>query len=163
MSHWCSRRRLKCILPAAIGLTAVAVWFLSPRATDRELIVETIARGEHGIETKDVKEIMSCIAPDYSDSQNTTRTELLRMAMQWPRVHERGEVTVEDYHLEITPPTATGVFEVTFVLIEGGGARTVMPLTLTMQFGKAWRKWRPVWLIKSVEGYSMDGLMEGVE
>lgn len=145
-----------------MGLGALAVWFLYPRPTDRELIVELIRRGERGIETKQVKEIMSCVAPDYRDSQNVTRTELLRMAMQWARVRERGEVTIEDYQLEITPPTATGSFDVSFVLIGQDAARTTLPMTLMMQFVEQRRGWRRVWLVKSVEGYSMGSMMEGV-
>jgi len=108
MSGRSLRRRLKFILPAALGLIAVAVWFLHPRPTDQQLIAEVVRRGEHGIETKNVKEIMSCVAPDYQDSQNVTRTELLRLVMQWPRVRERGEITLEDYHLDITPPHGHG-------------------------------------------------------
>jgi len=163
MSGRSLRRRLKFILPAALGLIAVAVWFLHPRPTDQQLIAEVVRRGEHGIETKNVKEIMSCVAPDYQDSQNVTRTELLRLVMQWPRVRERGEITLEDYHLDITPPTATGRFDLTFVLTGEGGRRTSLPMQLTMQFEEQPHAWRNVWLVKSVEGYSMGSMMEGVE
>ncbi len=146
-----------------MGLIAVAVWCLHPRPTDQRLIAEVVQRGEHGIETKNVKEIMSCVAPNYQDSQNVTRTELLRMVMQWPRVRERGEITIEDYHLDITPPTATGTFDVTFVLTGEGGRRTPRPMKLTMQFEEQPHVWRNVWLVKSVEGYSMGSMIEGVE
>ena len=162
MSGWSWRRRLRIFLPAALGLLAVAMWFLHPRPTDRELIVDTIRRGEHGLETKNVKEIMSCVAPDYADSQNVTRTELLRMVMQWPRVREKGELTVENYDLEITPPTAQGSFEVTFVLIGPDGKRTTLPMTLTMGFEEQRKGWGRAWLVKSVEGYSMGSMIEGV-
>ena len=151
------------IVLAAVALIAVAVWFLHPRPTDQQLIAEVVRRGEHGIETKNVKEIMSCVAPDYQDSQNVTRTELLRMVMQWPRVRERGEITLEDYHLDITPPTATGTFEVAFVLTGEGGRRTPMPMQLTMQFEEQPHAWRKVWLVKSVEGYSMGSMMDGID
>jgi hypothetical protein len=162
MSGWSWRRRLKVFLPAAVGLIAVAVWFLYPRPTDRELIVDLIRRGEHGIETKNVKEVMSCVAPDYADSQNVTRTELLRMVMQWPRVREKGELTIENYDLEITPPTAKGTFDVTFVLIGQGGTREALPMTLTMQFVEQRKGWSRAWLVQSVEGYSMGSMIEGV-
>jgi hypothetical protein len=157
------RRRLKLVLLAALTLTAVAVWTLYPRPSDADLIAELIRRGEHGIETKNTKEIMGCVAPDYHDSQNVTRTELLRLVMQWARVRERGEVTIEDYHLEITPPSATGTFAVTFVLAGEGGRRTPLPMQLTMQFEEHPHTWRDEWLVRSVEGYSVGSMMEGVE
>lgn len=162
MAGRCRRQGRRLFVPLAIGLIVGLVWLFYPRPTDRELIVGMLWRGEHGLETKDVKEIMSCVAPDYGDSQNTTRTELLRMALQWRRVRERGEVTIESYDLDISPPAAEGTFEVVFVLIGQDGRRTALPMTLTMQFEQCWQRWRKVWLVKSVEGYALDSMMESV-
>ncbi len=152
---------LKLGVPGLLVLATLVVWLVYPRPTDRELVYALLQRGEHGIETKNVREIMGCVSPDYQDREHTY-SELYRMVLGWPRVAERGEVTVENLQLDLGKETGSGTMDVTFVLIEKSGRRTTFPLHLTMTFEKRRQTWHHVWLVKSVGGYDEGTLTEGV-
>ncbi len=156
------RRRLKLVVPGVVLLGAAALWLLSPKPTDREQVLAMIARGEHGLETKNAKEVMSCVAPDYHDSQNATYSELYRGVLQWGRVPMQGDLTIQDYRIDVGRGTGTGRFSVVFVLREKSGHEETFPMQLTMTFEKRRQGWRQVWLVKSVEGYDEGKMIEGV-
>jgi hypothetical protein len=156
------KRGLRLLLLVAAG-AAIGWWFAHPRTTDEELILELVARAEHGVETKSVQEIMDCVAPDYEDETGLTRVDVWRLAMRWARSPERADVVIEEYEVTVTPPTATG-HVVGRVLVEQEGRYTApLNLEVTVEFEKQRRRWRKVWLVKSIseetvaqeyEGYS---------
>ena len=78
------QRGLKIVVLVLVG-TAFGWWLWHPRPTDQELIDELIARAEHGVETKSVDEIMSCLSRDYGGQGDLSREDMWRMAMQWAR------------------------------------------------------------------------------
>jgi hypothetical protein len=143
------KRGLRLLLLVAAGV-AIGWWFAHPRTTEEELILEVVARAEHGVETKSVQEIMDCIAPDYEDEAGLTRVDVWRLAMRWARSPERADVVIEEYEVTVTPPTATGHF-VGRVLVEQEGQYTApLNLDVRVEFEKQRRRWRKVWLVKSV-------------
>ena len=154
-------RRLRIILPVMlIGLAAV--WWQYPRPSDRELIDGVLRRAAQGIETKNVKEIKSCVSPDYQDSEGLTRRQIHRLAMAWAREPETADLTFEDYQVTVAPPEATAEF-IALVTFSGQGARSTMQLQIRMQLHKERRGLRRVWLVRSVEGHQMGRIIEGFE
>jgi hypothetical protein len=114
------------------------------------------------VETKSAKEITSCVSPNYKDSEGLTRTDILRLALQWARMSEQADVTVEDYQLDVTRPTARGTFDVALVLTAQGQAAEPRNIRVTVEFALERRGWRRVWLVRSVEGYDLNGMIEGI-
>jgi len=157
------KRRRKLIVPGVLALGAVAVWLLYPRTSDRELIENLLRRGEHGVETKNAREIMGCVASDYKDSEYTY-SELYRSVLQWCRVSAQAQVTIGDsFELDLEKDRASGTFDVLVELYEQG-QRTAVPLHLRITFVKHWEGWHRVWLVRSVEGYQEEGkMMEGMD
>jgi hypothetical protein len=154
-------RRLRFVVPVAIA-AAAAVWFWYPRPSDGELIAALVQRAEHGVETKNAKEITSCVSPDYKDSEGLTHTDILRLALQWARTSGQADVTIEDYQLDITRPTARGTFDVVLVLGTQGEAAKPRNIRVAVEFALERRGWRRVWLVRSVEGYDLDSIIEGI-
>lgn len=148
------RRWLKVAIPVAV-VAAAAVWFWRPRPSDEELIAALVQRAEHGVETKDAREITSCVSPNYKDSEGLTRTDIVRLALQWARTSEQADVTVEDYQLDVAPPTARGTFDVALVLGTQGEAAKPRNIRVAVEFALERRGWRRVWLVRSVEGYDL--------
>ena len=137
------------LLLVAVG-AAIGWWFAHPRTTDEELILELVARAEHGVETKSVQEMMECIAPDYEDGTGLTRVDVWRLAMRWARRPGRAEVVIEEYEVTVTPPTAMGRFVGRVVVEQEGQYMAPLNLDVTVEFEKQRRRWRQVWLIKSI-------------
>ena len=154
-------RRWKVGVPLGLVLIALAILLLRPGPTDQEQIFALLQKGQHGIETKNVSEIADCISPAYHDSQNMTRTELVRLAMQWPRVEQKAKLTLDNYEVTIDGDRAKASFDLRFEL-EGAGAYGPAPMRLTMTFEKRRQGWHRVWLVKAAEGYTMDRLLEGM-
>ncbi len=154
------RRWLKISVPVAL-VAAAAVWFWYPRASDEQLIAALIQRAEHGVETKNVREITSCVSPSYEDTEGLTRTDILRLAMQWARESAQADITIEGYELEVTRPTARGTFDVALILGAQGEAAKPRNIRVAVQFALERRGFRRVWLVRSVEGY--DFVMEDLQ
>lgn len=155
------RRMQRLVILGAIVVLPVCVWLLWPRPSDKELLLELVARAEHGVETKNTEEIMGCVSREYHDPAGLTRLDIFRLAMQWQRSPEQVDVVIDEYQLEVTPPTATGRFDVELAF--GAGASFGLPqrLALTVEFAKErkglfGRRWR----VKSVSGH---GLEKGFE
>jgi hypothetical protein len=139
------------------------VWLLWPRPSDQALILELVARAEHGVETKNANEIMGCVARDYHDPAGLTRVDIFRLAMHWQRSSEQVDVAIDQYQLDITPPTATGKFEVELTFSEGGSAELPQRLPLTVEFEKQRvGLFRKGWLVKSVSGHGLERDFEGL-
>ncbi len=155
-------RRARVAVPAVVLLGAVAAWWLRPGPSDRELIAEVVRQAEHGVETKDVGEIMSCVSPDYRDSEGLTRTEVFRLALAWSKQRQTAQVSVEDYAVEVTPLEATATLTAV-VTPEGQGEVSPMRLHVTVQFRKERRGLRRVWLVRSVEGHQLGRILEGTD
>ena len=137
-------RQLRIIVPAAVILIGALVWLWYPHPSDQELILAVLQRAEHGIETKDTSELLSCISPDYRDPEGLTRTDVLRLAIQWARQAEQAEVTLQDRRIGVQPPAATADLEVALTLSGQGRAGSPANMHLRAAFQKERRGWRSV-------------------
>jgi hypothetical protein len=157
------RRVQRLVIVGLIVVVPVCVWLLWPRPSDKELILDLVAKAEHGVETKNTQEIMSCVSRDYRDPTGLTRLDIFRLAMNWQRTSEQVDVVIGEHQLEIAPPTATGRLEVELVFSQGGPPELPQRLPLTVEFakerkgllGKAWR-------VKSVSGHGLEKDFEGL-
>jgi len=149
------------VLLALVVLGAGAWWVLRPRPTDRELIERLIAKAEHGVETKSLKEIMGCVASDYHDPAGLSKTDIWRIALQWVRSSEQVDVVIEDYALDLHPPTAIGRFDLRLIA-EQGLLGIPATMQLTVEFAKERRRLSGVWLVRSVSGHGLEKEFEGV-
>ncbi len=140
---------------ALVGLFVVAVlawWLTNPRISDEQQILNLVAKAEHGVETKNGREIMECVAPDYKDSSGLDRTEILKMVNSWVRSSDQAEVTVQEPQIKVDGFTAVARLDVQVYLESEGRALRPVNAELEVTFEKQWRKLRQVWLVKSVEG-----------
>lgn len=161
MSVRAGKRILKsAALVAAVGL--LLWWFIHPRRTDEELILDLVAKAEHGIETKDRREIMDCVAEDYHDEAGLSRIDILRLAIHWERSSEQVEIAVEEYELDVEAPRATGRFVAELEFEQAGRYDPPLRLPLVVEFEKQRRRWRRVWVVKSVSGHGLEKGFEGL-
>lgn len=142
----------------ALG-AAVGWWLVHPRPSDEELIIELVARAEHGVETKSVDEIMSCVSDDYEGQGDWSREDIWRVAMQWARSSEQADVTVQDRQVDVEDGRAVGHFQVDFTLLKEDRGRPAT-LFLTVDFEQERHGLRKVWLVRSVQGFDSDMYME---
>ena len=126
------------------------LWWWMHRASDRQLIDELVARAEHGIETKSLDEIMDCIAPDYQDGIGLSKLDVFRGAMHFVQSPDTAEVSIDNTSVEITSPTAAGIFDLHVVITQNGRYVDSGPIQVTVQFEKERRRLSKVWLVKSV-------------
>ncbi len=147
-------------LVAAAGL--LLWWFIHPRRTDEQLILDLVAKAEHGIETKSRSEIMDCVAEDYHDEAGLSRIDILRLAMHWERSSEQVEIVVGEYELDIIAPRAAGRFVAELEFEQAGGHDPPLRVPLVVEFEKQRRGWRKVWLVKSVSGHGLEKGFEGL-
>lgn len=153
------RRTLRLVFLVVCG-SLLGWWLFHPRPTDQELIQELVARAEHGVETKSVDEIMSCVSDEYKDGSGLSRRDIWRLAMNWARSSEEAEVVIGSYDIEVASPRATGWFGVT-VYLHAGAHRLELPdMQLTVEFEKERRRWRRVWLVKSVTGHDLESMTQ---
>jgi len=153
------KRGLKVLLLVLI-VASLAWWFFHPRPSDRELILDLVAKAEHGVETKSAKEIMECIAPDYEDEAGLTRLDILRLAWRWQRDPDEAEVVIEEYEIEVISPAARGRFQVEVMFEEDGGQAPPLRFDLAVRFEKQRRRLSRVWLVKSVSGHGIERRFE---
>jgi hypothetical protein len=159
-----SKRGLqRLVILGLIVVVPVCVWLLWPRPSDRQLILDLVAKAEHGVETKNTEEIMSCVSRDYRDPTGLTRVDIFRLAMQWERTSEQVDVVIDEYELTVTPPTATGRFEVELTFSQGGPPELPQRLPLTVEFAKE-RKgvFGKAWRVNSVGGHGLEKDFEGL-
>ena len=153
------RRTLRLVFLVVCG-SLLGWWLFHPRPTDQELIQELVARAEHGVETKSVDEIMSCVSDEYKDGSGLSRRDIWRLAMNWARSSEEAEVVIGSYDIEVASPRATGWFGVT-VYLHAGAHRLELPdMQLTVEFEKERRRWRRVWLVKCVTGHDLESMTQ---
>jgi len=157
------RRMQRLVILGIVVVVPVCVWLFWPRPSDRQLILDLVAKAEHGVETKNTEEIMSCVSRDYRDPTGLTRVDIFRLAMQWERTSEQVDVAIDEYELDITPPTATGRFEVEVAFSQGGAPELPQRLSLAVEFGKQ-RKGLlgKAWRVKSVGGHGLEKDFEGL-
>jgi hypothetical protein len=148
------------VLLLALVAAGSLLWWVTHRKSDRQLIDDVIAKVVHGVETKSLDEIMECVAPDYQDDTGLSRVDVWRGAAQWVRTVDAAAVTIDNYFVDIQPPTATGTFEVRMQVTRNGQILELGPMHLTVQFEKERRRFKRVWLVKSVSGYSPSRLLE---
>jgi hypothetical protein len=134
-------------------------WMWIHRPTDLELIEELVTKAERGIESKSVKEIMECVAPDYQDNEGLSRNDIWRLAVQWVRSPEKAEITLGNYEIEVRGGEATGKFAVYVLLEEEGGLASGLNFDLVVLFERHRRKLSRVWLVKSVRGYQLEAVL----
>jgi hypothetical protein len=158
-----SRRTQRLAILLLIASVAVAVWLLWPRPSDEKLILDLVARAEHGVETKNADEIMGCVARDYHDPSGLSRVDIFRLAMHWQRTSEQADVTIDSYMLDITPPTATGHFEGEVAISEGGPPEHPQRMSLTVEFGRERQGFfGKKWVVTSVSGHGLKRGLEGL-
>jgi hypothetical protein len=153
-------RRLRIGVPAVVLAVAAAVWWWYPRPTDQELIAALVQRAEHGVETKNAREITSCVSPEYEDSEGLTDTDIMRLALQWVRAAERAEVTIQNWQLEVTRPTARANLDAVVLFSGQGEAGEPRNMHLTVRFARERHGWRSEWRVRSIEGYDLEGMVE---
>ena len=157
-----SRRIQRLAITLLPIVVAVCVWLLWPKPSDEKLILDLMARAEYGVETKDVQEIMSCVARDYHDPSGLTRADIFKLAMHYQRTSDQADVVIGNSQLDITPPAATGHFDVELSLSQGGPPEQ-QRLTLTVEFEKERQGFfRKAWLVKSVSGHGLHQDFEGL-
>ncbi len=106
---------------------------------------------------------MDCVARDYHDPAGLTRTDIFRLAMHWQKTSGQADVSINQYQLDIEPPTATGHFEVDLLLSEGGSLGQPERLSLAVEFRKERHGlFRRAWVVRSVSGYGMERGFEGL-
>lgn len=149
------KRWVKALLLVLL-LASLGWWLLHPRPSDRELILDLVAKAEHGVETKSAKEIMECVAPDYKDEDGLTRLDILRLALRWQRDPDEAEVVIDDYEIEVMSPRASGRFQVDVLFEEDRGCASPLRFNLAVQFEKQRQRLRKVWLVKSVNGHGIE-------
>jgi hypothetical protein len=158
-----SGKRRRRVLQLTVFLAAAALvawWLLRPRPTDEELILDLVAKAEHGVETKDKDEIMECVASDYQDDSGLSRVDVLRLALHWERSSEQVEVVIDEYELTIASPTATGYFVVQLEFEQAGRYQPPLRLPLVVEFERQRRGWRKAWVVKSVSGHDIERRFE---
>jgi hypothetical protein len=157
------RRVQRLVIAGLIIAVPVCVWLLWPRPSDEQLILNLVAKAEHGVETKNTQEIMSCVSRDYRDPTGLTRLDIFRLAMNWQRTSEQAEVVIGEHQLEITRPTATGRFEVELAFSEGGPPELPQRLSLVVEFAKEGKGlFGKAWRVKSVSGHGLEKEFEGL-
>jgi hypothetical protein len=154
------RRRLLQVTLLIVPAALLAWWLLRPHPTEEELILDLVAKAEHGVETKDKGEIMECVAKDYRDDAGLTRVDILRLALHWERSPEQVEVAIDEYELDIESPTAIGHFAVRLEFQQAAGREPHLRLPLVVTFEKQRRGWRKAWLVKSVSGHGIEQRFE---
>jgi len=160
-----SRRQWRRSLGIIVAIVAAAVaswWFLHPRPTDEELILDLVAKAEHGVETKNRAEIMQCVAKDYQDDSGLSRLDIFRLALHWEKSPEQVAIAIDGFELDVSSPTARGRFEVQLEFYEAGRHEPPLRLPLVVEFEKQRQKWRRVWLVKSVSGHGIGSNVEGL-
>jgi hypothetical protein len=93
---------------------------------------------------------MGCIAPDYQDAMGLSTQDVFRGVMRFVQSTDTADLSMDNGSVEITPPTATGVFEVRVVITQNGRYVDSGPVKVTVQFQKERRRLSRVWLVKSV-------------
>ncbi len=151
-------RALRIAVLVALG-GAVGWWLVHPRPSDEELIAELVARAEHGVETKSVDEIMSCVSSEYEGQGDWSREDVWRVAMQWARNSAQAEVTIQDWQVDVEEGRAVGRFQVEVTLLEER-RRSPTTLFLTVDFERERHGLRKVWLVRSVQGFDPDMYIE---
>ncbi len=148
--------RIAQLVFGGILVIAILVWWLTnPRISDEQQILNLVAKAEHGVETKNGREVMECVSPDYKDSSGYDRLQLLKMVNSWVRSPDQAEVTVEKQQIRVNGLTAVGKFSVQVYLESEGRKLRPVSAQIEVTFEKRWRKLRQVWLVKSVEGAAM--------
>lgn len=150
------------IIAAIVAAAAASWWFFHPRPTNEDLILDLVAKAQHGVETKDKAEIMECVAKDYEDDSGLSRLDIFRLALHWEKSPEQVTITIDEYELDISSPTATGRFEVQLEFQEAGRREPPLRLPLVVEFERQRQKWRRVWLVKSVSGHGIGSNVEGL-
>ena len=146
-----------------IVVVAVCVWLLWPKPSDQKLILDLVARAEHGIETKNTEEIMSCVAHDYRDPSGLTRADIFKLAMHYQRTSDQADIVINQSQLDINPPVATGHFDVEVTYSQGGPSGLPERPTLTVEFEKQRQGlFHRAWLVKSVSGHGLERNLEGL-
>jgi hypothetical protein len=158
MGKVASKRALRIGVLVALG-AAVGWWLAHPRPSDEELIAELVARAEHGVETKSVDEIMSCVSRDYEGQGDWSREDVWRVAMQWARSSEQAEVAIQDTQVRVEKGRAVGHFQVDVTLLDERRRRPTT-LFLTVDFERERQGLRKVWLVRSVQGFDPDMYIE---
>jgi hypothetical protein len=139
------------------------VWLLWPRPSDQKLILDLVARAEHGVETKSADEIMSCVARDYHDPSGLSRVDIFRLAMHWQQTSGQADVAIDSYKLDITPPSARGQFELEVAISEGGASEQPQRMSLTVEFGQERQGlFGRKWVVESVSGHGLEHGFEGL-
>jgi hypothetical protein len=155
-------KRRAALLALFVAAAALLWWFLHPRPSEEELLLALVSKAEAAVETKEKDEIMACIAKDYSDDAGLTRTDIFRLALYWERSTEEVDVSIDEYELDITPPTATGRFEVTLEFDYGGAYEPPTRLPLVVEFEKQRHGWREEWLVTAVSGHDLENTFDGL-
>lgn len=156
------RKRLAAFVILFLAALALVWWVLHPRPSEEELILTLVSKAEAAVEMKDKDEIMACVAKDYRDDAGLTRPDIFRLALYWERSTEEVDVSIEEYELDITPPTATGRLEVMLSFTYGGPQEPPVRLPLVVQFEQQRHGLKKEWLVTAVSGHGLENTFEGL-
>lgn len=129
-----------------------------PQPSEEEQIHTLLAKGQSAIERKDLRDALSCVSREYSDSAGFTFETLRLQGAQAFREQGKYDVVLDDTSIEIRGETAQVEAQATVLLIFGRDVHQVFsgPLSISLRKEKSKR-----WLVFPADAWKvirMDGI-----
>ena len=129
-----------------------------PQPSEEEQIHALLATGQSAIERKDLRDALSCVSREYSDSAGLTFETLRLQGAQAFREQSKYDVVLNDTSIEIHGETAHVDTKATVLLIFGRDVHQVFsgPLSISLRKEKSKR-----WLVFPADAWKvirMDGI-----
>jgi len=130
-------------LMVGIVLLAVVIvvlwWLVRPQKTDRQQIVDLLARTERAIEQQDLGGLMQAVSEDYDDGTYSKR-ELRRAALAGFREVRAIRITLVLRKLEVSAKEARAELDVD-VWIDTASPRPTMQVAMWVRLSKESGRW----------------------
>lgn len=137
-----------CVLAGALVCIKIAS---APKLSDEDQIRALLARGESTIEHKDVKGMLSCVSPHYSDRKGDDLVYMRLQIMQVPRIESKLDVALSGTTVRVDGDKAAAHAQVSISIGEGESVHHIfsgpIDLTLKKEACKHWlifpaREWK---------------------
>jgi len=135
-------RRTFSLVAGLVGLAVVIVvlwWFARPPKTDRQQIVDLLARTERAIEQQDLGGLMRAVSEDYADGTYSKR-ELRRAALAGFREVRTIRITPVLRELEVSGKDARAELDVD-VWLDTDRPRPTMHVAIWVKLSKESGRW----------------------